>query len=610
MTGRKPRIKPKPRKKPRPASERQPKPSSVSGPRWLALAVFFLALAVRLFFWQATVDAEWPGSVHYKGDAWVWLDYASALERDQLFELGVPIRPPGMAYLIDFQWDGGLSDLWEVSFGWALMGALAVVLFFLAARRAFGLGVGLIVGLLSAGSSGLLVLSTSLNNETPYLLLLGAIFWLSEVVARSARAPALVAWGALNGMACLFRVEHALFFLLALAWLAPGWSAIKGRVGHVDRVDPIGRRAALAAVVVGFALSLAPWQLEIWSRLDDLNHGPDRSAAATTRLQDAHERALSHLTWQPEAERLRAGLPAFIRRPAANFVAATVAHRGRSTVTAGDFGILEEAFGYIPEPLAAYPFVVSTGGLNFLLANHADSEGGFNPAPLAAAPPLVGGAGAYPASFVGGLPPRQLAFSYPGHLRLVNHGYRLGWEWVRRNPAAALELSAKKLGIFWRGATLGATGWNLPLGQGGLRRAVDLATPEGTWPAVWRLLMLALVGWGVVLAWARPAARIWVIFLASKVAVAVLFYGYARQGATTIPVIALALALVASRLTTDSDWPQQRLLLAGVVAAGLLLGAEAARYFQHPDIFLDGRQIRARDVLAPDDHLQHTVAFQ
>ena len=101
-------------------------------------------------------------------------------------------------------------------------------------------------------------------------------------------------------------------------------------------------------------------------------------------------------------------------------------------------------------------------------------------------PPLDGGASAYPASFIAGLPPNRLAFSYPGHLRLVNHGYLLGGQWIREHPGAALELAAKKLTIFWRGATLGLTGWNLPLGQGGLRRAVDLVTPEGGWPAVWR----------------------------------------------------------------------------------------------------------------------------
>ncbi len=589
------------RKKPRRLPARGVEPSSDYGPRWVAPALLFLALGLRLLFWQATVDAEWPGSAHYKGDAWVWLDYAMALESDQLFELGVPIRPPGMAWLVDVQWSGDLQTLWQVTARSAIMGAVAVVLFYLAACKAFGLEVGLIVGLLAAGSNGLIVLSTSLNNETPYLLLLGAILWLSESVARSARVPALIGWGVLNALACLFRVEHALFFLLAFLWLVRGWGA-----------RPAGRasrRAAVAAVAVGFGLTLAPWQLKIWRQIDDLNRGPDRSSEATIRLQEAHERALAHMDWQPEAVAKRDRLPAFVRRPSANFVAATLAYRGRNRVKADDFELLAEAFGYVPEPLAAYPFVVSTGGLNFLLANHAESEGGFDPAPLAARPPLSGGAGAYPASFVAGLPPTRLAFSYPGHLRLVNHGYRLGGQWMVQHPGAALELVAKKLAIFWRGATLGLTGWNLPLGRGGLRRAVDLVTPEGSWPAVWRWLMLPLAAWGVVLAWPRPAAHPWLLFLLSKLVVAVLFYGYARQGATTIPVMALLLALVVSRLTMHFEWPRQRILWMAAVVAGLLLVAETTRFVQHPELLLDGRPIRANDV-SPEDHLEHTVALQ
>ena len=572
--------------------------SSHLGPRWIAPALFLLALALRLLFWQATADAGWPGSAHYQGDAWTWLEYATALETGQRFELGVPIRPPGMAWLVDLQWDGDLATLWQVKARSAILGAVAVVLFYLAARRAFGLEVGLIVGLLGAGSHGLMVLSASLNNETPYLLLLGGVFWLGEAVARSGRGPTLVGWGALNALACLIRVEHALFFLLALVWLAH-------RRRSSSR-DTAGSRAAVAMVAAGFGLTLMPWQLEIWHRIEDLNHGPDRSSEATARLLETQERALAHIGWQPAAAARRDRLPAFIRRPSANFVAATVAWRGRGTVAADDVDLLEAAFGYLPEPLAAYPFIVSTGGLNFVLANHAASGGGFDPAPLAAPPPLSGGAGAYPASFVTGLPPTRLAFSYPGHLRLVNHGYRLGGRWLWENPGAALELAVKKLAIFWRGATLGVTGWNLPLGQGGLRRAVDLVTPEGTWPAFWRWLLLPLAAWGTVLAGSRPAARLWLLFLVSKLAVAVLFYGYARQGATAMPVMALLLALAVKRLTAPLAWPRRRVLGAGAAVAGLLLAAETWRFLERPELLLDGRPVRAGDA-SPGDYSEHVL---
>ena len=125
-------------------------------------------------------------------------------------------------------------------------------------------------------------------------------------------------------------------------------------------------------------------------------------------------------------------------------------HRYQSAPQGGSRAelVLEEAFGYVPEALSAHPFVVSTGGLNFRLANHAASTGGFDPAPLATRPPLRGGVGSYPASFIGGLPPTELAFSYPGHLWLVNDGYRLGWRWISRHPGAALLLAAVQARVF------------------------------------------------------------------------------------------------------------------------------------------------------------------
>ncbi|MDH3403869.1 MAG: glycosyltransferase family 39 protein [Acidobacteriota bacterium] len=573
-----------------------------AGDRWAGWAALFaLALAVRLLFWRATADAAWPGAAGYQGDAWMWLDYARALAAGRPFELGVPIRPPGMAWLLAAVWDGSRPGLAVAGFCQALLGALAVVLFALAARRACGTRVGILTGLVCAGSSGLLMLSTSLNNETPYLVVVGCILLLTEAARRADRLLPVAAWGGLNALACLIRVEHALFFFLALAWLAWGWRAGSGR-----------RRVARAAAVAGlaFAAVLAPWQLTIWGRLHDFNTGPPATGAASERAFAAQEAALASLDWEPGALAARDALPAFLRRPAANFVAATVAHRQRRVVRAEDFGLLAEAFGYCPRPLAARPFVVSTGGLNFALANHSRSHGGFDPAPLAAPPPLAGGRGAWPAALVAGLPPRDLAFTYPGHLRLVNEGYAVGWRWIRSHPGAALRLAGRKLAIFWRGATLGWTGWNAPLAGGGLRRAVDLATPEGRWPAAWRALMLAVVAWGLVLAWQRAPARVWLLFLASKLAVTVLFYGYARQGATTIPVVALALALAGERLLARWRPGGRRLTLAALAAGGLLLAAEAARYAAAPELVVDGRPVRARDVPPPGDHEEHTIAWR
>src|SRR5688500_16826494 len=79
-------------------------------------AVFAGALLIRLLYWRATSDASWPHSAAFKGDAILWADYARALRAGVPFELGLPIHPPGTAYLIAAFWDG--------SGGFALLKAL------------------------------------------------------------------------------------------------------------------------------------------------------------------------------------------------------------------------------------------------------------------------------------------------------------------------------------------------------------------------------------------------------------------------------------------------------------------------------------------------------
>jgi hypothetical protein len=563
---------------------------------------------LRLVFWQASADAGWPGSAAYKGDAWVWLEWARALDTGQTFELGIPIRPPAAAWVLAAVWNGTLSGLRWATLWWTVLGALGVALFHGAARRVAGEAVGLVTGVLCAASSGLMILSTSLNNETPYLVVLGGVLWLAACWEEAPRPGGLLVFGALNALACLVRVEHALFFGPAALWLAWRWSTGLSREG-LGR-EGLGRQGLrrLAWIGAGFVVTLLPWQLTIWERIGSFNRGPVPEDVATDRSLTAQERAVAHLEWEPDALAARDAVPAFVRRPVAAFVGATVAHRGGARVSAEDFEVVEEAFGYTPRPLTARPFVVATGGLNFALANHPASSGGFDPQPLAEPPPLRGGAAAYPAAMISGLPPGDLAFTYPGHLRLVNEGYRVGLGWMASDPRAALELLGHKLAISWRGAALGFGGWNLPLGAGGLRRPVDLATPEGAWPAVWRWLVLLAAAWGALRAWRRPAARLWLGFLASKLVVVLAFYGYARQGATAFPAIAFCLACGVepwlARLGERALWR------GALAAAAILLALEGARWAARPEIVIDGRTAGAHDALPPGDHDAHSISWR
>jgi len=578
------------------------------GPRHFGALLFVLALALRLLFWQATPDAAGPHSAAYKGDSLLWLDHAQALLEGRPFELDLPLRAPGTAWLIAGIWDGEASSVPTPRFVWCLLGALAVPFLYGSALRGFGFPVASAVGLGSAASSGLMVLASSLDSETPYLLLVAMSLWVGSRF-RGESPPGLLplaAWAFLGALACLVRAEHALFFGLWGLALAVGWWR-RGEARTVARAQAIAGRLALIGLV--FALTLLPWHLRAWGAIDRFNHRAPELPPATERALAEVERALAGLPWEEGARARRDQLPAAVRRTAASFIAATVAAAGGTRVRAEDFAILEEAFGSVPEPLPAHPFIALSGGLNFYLANHAGATGGFSRAPLEAPPPLLGGPARYPAFLIAGLPPRDLALTYPPHLAAINHGHALGWRWIRAHPGDALALAGRKLRNFWQGATLGFTGFNLPLGASGLRRKVDLTVPEGPLASIWRLLLLALVLAGLA-AWAkldrehRRAGLPWLLWLGSYLIVAVIFYGYARQGAVLTPVVVLLVALGVERFgprrlaRLSLPWGLGRRPWLAVALA--LLVIEGVRFAGGPTVFLDGREVGSREPFPAD----------
>ena len=537
--------------------------------------LFSLALLLRLLFWRATPDAAWGWSAVFKGDAPVWLAYAQALLRGEVFELGLPLRPPGMAYLLAFIWNGETSGLAWLRFAWLVMGALLAPLVYAATVRSFALPVARTAGWITAVATGPLLLSSSLNNETPYLVVVLASFVRFEDARR--REPQLLLWSALQALACLLRVEHALFALLAFPLLAQ-----------------TPRRVALG--LVAFLLPLVPWQLSAWRALDRLNTVEPIRPPATEQAFRSVESTLSGMSWTPEAARRLETLPAFCRRSASLFVGATVARRGRRDVVEGDLEILEQAFGYLPEPLPRRPFVASYGPLNFALANHKGARGGFDRGPLDAPPALTGGSTRYPPLLIAGLPPPGLALEYPPHLKLLIHGYGIGGDWIAGDPVAFAGLVVRKLRMLWEGASLGLTGYNWPLGLSGTRHAVDLVTPDpGPISAAWRIGVLVLVVAGAWKGRRAPPLQPWLLYVASKLAVAALFFGYARQGSLMLPVLALFAAITLARFV-----PRTPRGLVLTLALPLVL--ELCRFLAAPVIRIDGRPVEGPDPWPADLH--------
>ena len=585
---------------------------SISYEAQMALVFFFAALLVRVLFLFATPDFSGPSSPYYKGDTYIWLEYAAAIQSSNEYNHGLPLRPPGVAYLVALLWNGQASGFLGQKLIWATMGAASVAFFYLAIARSFDWITATIAALLMSAYTGLIIVSTAPNNETPYFLLISLSLYLCRSLLSQPTWRVLLYWSILNGIACLIRVEHLLFFAFSSVWLFWLWAHPLGK--------PINwRRAAQMTVFAGtlFVLTLVPWHLYAWSQIDKFNRSPLALNHQTEQAYTQLENNLSVMRWTPHATAQSKALPMFTQRTLTNFVAATVANRGRLTVTGDDFKIIEEAFGYDPQPLRPYPFIALYGGLNFYLANNSSTTGGFSLDALDDPPPLLGGRNQYPGMLINGLPPLDLTFNYPPHLQAINQGYLLGWQWISNHPLDATALLTNKLDLFWNGVTMGFTGYGFPVGVSGIRNSVDIVVPEPRLGLrIWQTVGFTILLAGLWVGRKNKNLYPWLMLLATKLATTVLFYGYAREGVVVFPIFALLLALLITRLlslhSTNSnfliDGGRHVCRVATLVLLASMIAVESFRFISAPTIQLDGYKVGAPEPFQLSESEPHRLS--
>ena len=573
-----------------------------------ALLLFVVALVLRVLFVAATADGGPGWHAGFQGDAPVWQGIAANLAAGRPDEqLALPLRPPGMHWFVAQLWDGAPGSVWTARLVFVVLGALVAPLVWWLLRRHVGARVAFCTALLCAASSNLLLLSSGLHNETLYLVLALAALGCQPVGKRPVggagavawRGPTALLWGALHGASCLVRAEHILTaaVLLLLALHATG------RRG--------ARSAALAAVAL--ALVLLPWQLRANALVDAYNQGP----------QPAPELPKVALPWNDDALATVRALPAFQRYPVLAFVTETVKARGGNRVRQQDLAVVRQAYDCWPEPLPK-GFLAIYGGLNFFLANSKEAAGGFSAAALDREPPLEGGDIHYPPGLRGMLPRNGvLTLSYPPHLDAIVHGSQKGWAEIAADPGAAMARAGAKLWHAAEGAVGGVGGYALPIGLSGERRQVDFVTATSGWSDVWRLLMLGAAAFGL---WRLRRCRgVWPLlaFAATKVAVVAVYFGYARQGALCVPIVALGVAAAfvgggagsaAGRAAgaggaVGGGAGQSRRLPAGrwlLFATLALLAVDAARS-RMTTVVIDGQ---ATNALPPTDFRARQVEFR
>ena len=518
-----------------------------------AVVLFAVSLALRMAHWLLSPERADAFVADYQGDAPYWQQICNGTAG---LEAALPFRPPGMRWLAEALWDGN-GPAYAMRAVMTLLGALIPPALYLGLARSLEPRVALLAAWICACSNALIVLGSGLHVEIPHLLLCVLSIGDFERMRKPGATFAAARWGTLNAAACLFRAEHLAFVAMSLTWFA--WRAWRLREG---------RARDIAFAAFAFAITLLPWQLHVARSIADFNEG---RIDGTQQLPALPPRG--SLPWNDDAIAAVRAMPAFAQLPTAGFVSDTVRVRGGSRVTIEDLAILDDAYGYRPEPLHT-PLLALYGPLNFFLANDSESDGGFSRAALDRRPRLEGGLARFPRGLLDVLP-RELSLGYPPHLDAVNHGYAKGMQWMVDHPIDAAMLFANKLALAWRGAATGFGLCNAPMGRSGTRMPVDLVTSESTIAIVWRWLLLALALIGLR-GLRRSENSTQVVFWAgARLLLTLPFFGYARLGALAVPALAVLWATALMKPFAPANPTRSPRFLVAAAFLALLAAADA-----------------------------------
>jgi hypothetical protein len=256
----------------------------------------------------------------------------------------------------------------------------------------------------------------------------------------------------------------------------------------------------------------------------------------------------------------------------------------------------ERLAGQLAEPLPTFVPLTIYGPLNLALANNPQADGTFSRAFLSSRSEKA-----------------VLDLTDPQHLELILHGDRMAWSWMRQDPGGFVRLVLRKWWLFFSAWKLGWTQWDWPGGLNGVRRPVDVFTPDSG--AGWGFgLPFAVLG--LICCLATPGSpRRWaalvLLLTAAGMVTTGLFFGYVRQGLLLLPfwltLTAAALVWIGERLRrlasgftfVPIDPPRRLLRVMGGVALVLfvleLWGMGANRNFQATGTNLPDRPFLDRD---------------
>jgi hypothetical protein len=389
------------------------------------------------------------------------------------------------------------------------------------------------------------------------VLLIGATLrW-----AENPRFPVGFAIGVLHGVALLLRAEHA---LLLVAFL--GWGVLATRSEKGLRYTGLIAVAAIAVCL--------PWS---W-----------RSHLATKRFNEVESSAIdfenARPPWTKDAQDFLNRLPAFARQGNFAYEQALAQKSEKRKVDQVDVErFFSQHFGYVPEPLSEWTLVSSKAALDFALANHPASDGGFSRAAL------YDGTDLEP----------EFALGRPSHLKLYNHGFAVGWASIRADFGAWTHLVARKFERFFEGVTLGWTAYDMPYGRASHRAPIDLATPIAGSIVARVGIGLAILA-GIFVGCRRNLGALCLIVIGYKLVVTTLFYGYARQAVSIEPALFIFGAIAIDAMFTRLRCPPRIATALGIAAVLALVGCDIASYRGSHDFEIHPMPANSRILKAPD----------
>ena len=484
-----------------------------------AAAIFAVVLALRLVLLANMPDASWPHSMLYEGDAPVWATWAQRIVLGEPFEENLPFRTPGVSFLL--AWLGASAAPFTAAKSlWCAMSAATAAATYLVLARFFTRRAGVLAALALALSFATGVAATSLNNETPYALLLIVIAGATLRWCERSTVTLSITLGVLHAAAVLLRAEHTLF----IAFVAIGMLVAARRNSANDQRGKRHQRWSrlavhTACIITSGALVLLPWTLR--SHAAVLRYNTECASIPYDSMWPE---------WRDDAIAEYEKLPAFART--GNFATLNTFVR-RNQLQEVDAATIrryfDEMWGFTPAPLPSWSLVSFKGPLDFALANDPRSEGGFSRAPLT---------DRYDQN-----PP--FSFARPSHAQLVEEGYAIGWQHLVDDPARARALVAEKLLRFVDGATLGlfASNWPYHTSDELIRQPVDMAVPARWSAPIWSAVVLAAITLGAGVACVRHGGWVLLLTLGYRLLIVAAFYGYARHAASIAPILAALAAL-------------------------------------------------------------------